>query len=46
MIDPTMHGMGWRLGHQDERQRREAERELGDLTARVHRWRRRRRTRR
>jgi hypothetical protein len=45
MIDPTTHAMGWRLGHQDERQRREAERELGHLTAQVRRWRWRRRSR-
>jgi hypothetical protein len=40
MIDPTM---AWRLGSQDEKQRRDVEYRLGDLVARVRRarWRRR-----
>jgi hypothetical protein len=37
MIDPTMHAMAWRLDHQDEQERRAAERDLGDLAARVRR---------
>jgi hypothetical protein len=38
MIDPTMHAMAWRLARQDERERRAAERNLGTLVARFHRF--------
>jgi hypothetical protein len=38
MVDPTQHGLAWRLSHQNERERREAERNLGRLAARLRRW--------